>query len=566
MRHRSVGLSLFKLGLCLIVPCFAQALAQVQPQIVPPAEPPENNEPGAIQGTVLSDATGQPLRRAQVQLRPVDAANGGSFQTTDENGSFSFPKVARGRYSITVQRDGYLPLASGRIGAYKMPPIFLVRSGQTIESFVFRLAPWGVISGKVKFDDAEPAVNVQVQLYREYYDRGRHGYAVAASGRTDDRGEYRLHGLEPGSYYVAALYQSPARPPDVEEQLRADPSGKLVPDLSYAVTFFPEVHRMADAVPVRLGPGQEAGGIDIFLTLVHTVRVHGRVTSGLSGKLIPDPNITLRWNDPDNTASVSAPVNVTLDSGGNFEMKGVTPGPYLVLATGADEGTTLTGRVPVNVGDSDIASLDLVIGPESNWKGKIQLDGDDSSLPAGLVVALEPRRPTASPTRASQVSATGEFSIPYVPNETYDLYVLNGPDSLYLKSVGVANADRLGDGLEAAPGDAPPPLDVRLSTHGGQVVGRAVTTDPDIVASGASVALIPDPPSGRVQAYRTTSADEYGSFLFQGIAPGMYIVVAWLDQVPCQIYNPADLPACRAQGIPLMVPEGAAATIQATAN
>ena len=75
-----------------------------------------------------------------------------------------------------------------------------------------------MVSGKVKFDDAEPAVNVAIQLYRSYYDRGRHGYAAAASGRTDDRGEYRLHGLEPGSYYVAALYQAPPRPAGAEEQ------------------------------------------------------------------------------------------------------------------------------------------------------------------------------------------------------------------------------------------------------------------------------------------------------------------------------------------------------------
>ena len=80
------------------------------------------------------------------------------------------------------------------------------------------MTPWAVVSGKVKFDDAEPAVNVAIQLYREYFSRGRHGYALAASTRTDDRGDYRMHGLEPGSYYVAALYQAPALPPDAKEQ------------------------------------------------------------------------------------------------------------------------------------------------------------------------------------------------------------------------------------------------------------------------------------------------------------------------------------------------------------
>ena len=82
----------------------------------------------------------------------------------------------------------------------------------------------------------------------------------------------------------------------------------------------------------------------------------------------------------------------------------------------------------------------------------------------------------------------------------------------------MANAERLGQGLEASPGDPPPALDVRLSSQGGKVVGRAVTADPKVVASGATVALIPDPPAGRVQAYQTTQADEYGNFMLQGLA------------------------------------------------
>ncbi|HEX4595289.1 MAG TPA: carboxypeptidase-like regulatory domain-containing protein, partial [Bryobacteraceae bacterium] len=209
--------------LCMTVGLYAQT-----------APPAALEDPGSIEGVVLNDATGQPLQRAQVALRPVDAGNGGLVQTTNETGVFSFPKVATGRYSITVVRDGYLRQASGRMGAYKMPPIFSVRSGDTIRSFTFRMTPWAIVSGKVKFDDAEPAVNVTIQLYREYYSRGRHGYVLAGSTQTDDRGEYRIHGLEPGSYYVAALYQSPPLPPDAKEQRRADPSGSPAPQLSYA--------------------------------------------------------------------------------------------------------------------------------------------------------------------------------------------------------------------------------------------------------------------------------------------------------------------------------------------
>lgn len=556
------------LKFCLLIVCgLGTALGQDPPAISPPpvTQPPEAEAPGTIQGTVLSGATGRTLRRAQVVLKPVDSKGTALYQTTDDSGAFAFPSVAPGRYVITVQRDGYLPLSSGHIGDYKMPPIFSVNSGQTIDSFVFRMTPQGVVTGKVKFDDAEPASNVAIQLYRSYYDRGHHGYATAASARTDDRGEYRVHGLEPGTYYVAALYQAPLRPPEAEEQTRTDALGNPLPELSYAVTFFPQVQKMSDAVPVKVAPGDEVGGIDIFLTLVHTVHIRGRVLSGVKGGVIANPSITLRWNDPDNTASVSAPINVQVDKDQNFDIQGVTAGPYLLLASGTEGGVALTGRVPINIGDADVENADLVIGAESLWTGKIHLDDDDSTLPEGLMISLMPHRSTASPSR-TKVSETGEFSVPFVPDETYDLYVLNAPENSYLKSVRMANAERLGQGLEASPGDPAPALDVRLSSKGGQVIGRAVTADPKVVASGATVALIPDPPAGRVQAYQTTQVDEYGNFVLRGVPPGNYVVVAWLDSPPCDVYNPDDLATCQAQGSSLSLDEAEQKSVQVTAN
>jgi hypothetical protein len=555
---------------CCLVPALCQNLPPsdiTPPAISPPptTQSPEAEAPGVIQGTVLSGGTGQALRRAQVVLKPADSKGAALYQTTDDSGGFSFPSVVPGRYSITVQREGYLPLSAGRIGDYKMPPIFSVSSGQTISSFVYRMTPSGVVSGKVKFDDAEPAVNVAVQLFRSYYERGRHGYAAAASATTDDRGEYRVHGLEPGTYYVAALYQAPPRPSGAEEQTRKDGLGNALPELSYAVTFFPQVQKMSDAVPVKIAPGDEVGGIDIFLTLVHTVHVRGRVLSAGKGGVIASPSITLLMNDSDNTASVTAPISVVLDKDQNFDIRGVTAGPYLLMAFGTEDGVALTGRVPINIGDADAANADVVVGGETQWTGKVHLDDDDSTLPSGLMISLQPRRATASPARAP-VSENGEFSLPIVPGETYDLYVLNGPDNSYLKSVRVANSERLEQGLEAAAGDAPPALDVRLSSQGGQVVGRAVTADPKVVASGATVALIPNPPAGRVQAYQTGHADEYGNFILRGVPPGKYILVAWLDSPPCDVYNPDDLAACQAQGSSLTIDVAEQQSVQLTAN
>jgi Carboxypeptidase regulatory-like domain len=531
----------------------------------PPAATTEGQEPGSVSGVVRSNATGQVLRRAQVVLNPVGAKDSGRFQETSDDGKFAFPAVPPGRYSITVERDGYLRLAAARLGAYKMPPVFSVRPGETVSGMDFRMTPAGVIGGTVKFDDAEPAANIAVAVYHGYYDRGRHAYAAVANGFTNDRGEYRLSGLASGTYYVAALYRARSRPQGADEQQRIDPTGNPVRNLSYATTFFPQTQKMAEAVAVGIQPGEEIRGIDIFLTPVHTVRIRGRVLSALSGQTIRAPGLSLRWNDADNTGSVTVPTDVTFDENQNFEIKGVPSGQYWLLAAASDDGRTLTARVPINVGDDDVAGLNIVVGPEAAWQGKIQVDGDNPPALNAFVLSFEPRRATASPVRA-EVSEKGDFTAALWPNETYDVYLASAPEDVYLKSVLLTNTEHLATGLEAQPGETPPSMDVIVSANGGQVQGQAVTSDSMIVASGAAVVLIPDPPDGRLQTYKSTYADEYGNFRFRGIAPGRYVLVAWMDQAPCDPYNPDDLVACRAHGVPVTVPEGGAQSVQVTVN
>ena len=85
---------------------------------------------------------------------------------------------------------------------------------------------------------------------------------------------------------------------------------------------------------MKIAPGDEVAGIDIFLTLVHTVHIRGRVFSAVKGDVIASPSVTLRMNDSDNTASVTAPMSVPLDKDQNFDIDGVTAGPYLLMASG----------------------------------------------------------------------------------------------------------------------------------------------------------------------------------------------------------------------------------------
>ena len=510
-------------------------------------------EPASVGGVVLSDLTGQPLKRAQVVLKPAGAGTALSV-TTGINGDFSFPTVPPGRYSILTQRDGFLPSSSGRQGRYHMPEVFKLVSGQHLRDFTIRLRSWGLIAGKVSFEDAEPAVGVEVQIYAERFWRGRHNYRLAGTVRTNDRGEYRVHDLTPGEYYVAALYDRPALVPGAETQPRLDPSGMRLPDLSYAVTFYPSVQKLMDAMPVRLTYGLEASGIDIFLMPLETYRIRGRVANGAYGGMIASPSITLARLNSDELGAVTAPADVTVDRAGNFEIRGVAPGPYELIVDATERGHHLSVRTPVSIGSANIDRMELMAMADQAWGGTLRVEAQTDTNLFGIRVRLEPRSDTA-PASEAVVAKDGSFALTFLPGETYDLYVENAPETLYLKSVRVGNMDALRTGLEGPSGGGAPALDVLLSDRGGLVAGSVVTAD-RAVATGSNLALIPDPPLGRYQEYLETTADEHGEYAMFGVAPGKYVLLAWDGDPPCDIYDPDSLPECRAAGMALQIEEG----------
>ena len=107
------------------------------------------------------------------------------------------------------------------------------------------------------------------------------------------------------------------------------------------------------------------------------------------------------------------------------------------------------------------------LGAESTWSGKVRVDGRRRTAYRTGYFASSRAGRTRRRTRSASVGRKRRVHLPFVPDETYDLYVLNAPND-YLKSVRVANAERLGQGLEASPA-APTGLGRGLGAAGGQV-------------------------------------------------------------------------------------------------
>src|SRR5262249_417229 len=119
-------------------------------------------------------------------------------------GKFEFRNLAPGQYRLNVYRNGYLDGAYGQRGPNGSGSAISVAAGQTVKDIRITMIATAAISGRMRGNNGEPLGNVAVQAMKYSYAEGERKLNVAKSDTTDDRGEYRLFWLSPGTYYISA--------------------------------------------------------------------------------------------------------------------------------------------------------------------------------------------------------------------------------------------------------------------------------------------------------------------------------------------------------------------------
>src|SRR5256885_16293811 len=182
MRLKSIqAMSVLMIALLSSLAAFAQE---------PAAQPKDN----AISGRVVSES-GQPLSGVNVSLSAI-GSNGGQRTTTDNEGNFKIQGLDGGIYRIFLNSPGYVV----QFPNDSMPTY---RPGETAS---LTLLKGGVIAGTITNMAGDAVVNINVRAFQV---RDAEGKKLVTPGFaqpkfTDDRGYFRIYGLQPGTYVVAA--------------------------------------------------------------------------------------------------------------------------------------------------------------------------------------------------------------------------------------------------------------------------------------------------------------------------------------------------------------------------
>jgi hypothetical protein len=549
--------------------------------------PPSSGSPASetILGQLLDIREDRPIAGAVVTvslisdgaLMPVRATPGGATgksagprrALSNGDGRFVFRDLPPGRYAVSATAFGYLPNTS--------PPHWIDLPGNSgTTQTTLRLWKAASISGMVTDDRGDPVVGVPVTALRR---RIAGGVALERSldAMTDDRGQFRLAPLSPGTYVVAALSSSSSLPAGLASawdasagdrtaafQLRsqllrggllladvhgveldglilqqAGPAPVLSPEgyvLSYPSTFYPDTLRAANASEVTVGSGEPRIGIDLSVRYSPTTRVSGRligpadILSHVALRLVPFG--IEASNDADPPGSYVA----LTDPDGVFTFIAVPAGEYELtasVAVGSEvDGTLYWVSQPVTVDERGAMGLEALLKPGVIVTGRVEFRGEASTArPERLAVGL---RPAAATEWRSMVQGTvrpdGTFTAVAGRLGPHEVYVAIGPSAWTWVSTSLGGRP-LADGFATVTDAGVRDLVLTMSDAPPTLMGTVVN-DRGIADSSADVIVFPADTALWRQGFlrsprvRLRHVSSTGAFEIAGLPIGEYHVAA----------------------------------------
>jgi hypothetical protein len=546
-------------------PPAARAPQQPPRDAVGRAEPTGPVGTGVIRGRVVASDTGSPIRRANVSLLPMPTAGGrgaagtpaaavlqspgagpsaqvsvaASFSqlrpqqaTTDSQGNFEFKGVAAGTYRISVSPNQAAPQYLGVAYGAKRPnapgwasdlgQAIQLADGQTFDKAVVALPRGGVITGRVTDENADPAVRVQV--YTLFFPPGSaRGMRMGPGSQTDDLGQFRIYGLQPGDHAVVA------------EPIRFNFGGPNAPEteddrIGFVTTYYPGTADEESAQRVRVRVATETPGIEIRLAQSRLYRISGSVVDS-QGRPLPHVSGQAMRRTAASTGWGS--FGFSTDEQGRFQMRNVPSGNYRLIirqtrpyTPGPQTDPGEMASVPLTIAGADVDDVLVMTTPGITISGRVVFEqGPPATPPQVRVIAIPGSAEDRSglpPPQSVVVTPDGTFTMKGLLGE---FMLRASARDQYLKSVAVGSEEVTDTAREFKATDRVTiTLTTRVSTLEGDVTDGAGAAP----AEAGVLLFSEDKGSWRFNSTRTRRAgvDAAGHFRMTGLMPGRYLVVA----------------------------------------
>jgi hypothetical protein len=266
---------------------------------------------GSSELTIKVRTSEGPLEGATVVLTSQLA--GQRLNVTNAEGVCEFRGLQVGAYSLQVVQRSFFPSEESENQTHRIE----IRNSQS-QSLDFYLIKGGVLKGRLVSIEGSPIIGMPISALKltgkePSLPSTKESNATAIS---DDRGEFRIYGLRPGRYIVAANAQRGASP------LK-----------SFPALFYPGERQLANATAFDLLLGQEVAIPEMVLDLTHanqnslTGVVHGEQGKPLKGVSLGLLSVDSQLSD-----------SILSDGQGQFNFESLSSGQYLLTASLNSQG------------------------------------------------------------------------------------------------------------------------------------------------------------------------------------------------------------------------------------
>lgn len=495
--------------------------------------------PGSITGRVVGE-DGRPMVEAQVIIYGAYQSANSRAAITDSSGLFQFKDLPPRPYIMRVALPGYVEAPDETRSLWEPRYVFV---GDRVQLTLVR---GGVITGTVLNAQGEPIVGTVVRAIRVRDAQGHRTapdvVPVAMPRMTDDRGIYRIYGLQPGSYIVVTAGNTPF-------------FGMANSFEGEMPTYYPSSTRDT-AMEVAVRSGEESTGVDIRYR-----NERGRVISGIvTGTTNATEHFSISLILTRVGSGVVEAQTFAPDAGDRraFSLTGVADGEYELVAQGFLERGESVASAPmrVTVRGSDLTGLQLSLAPLASLSGRITLDppltdpsctsvNSAATLTSSFVFARredferERLQPPILSASGNSPNEQGEFTLRNLSAGIFRLTLRLPNDNLYVRALTLPQAVNTGaqaSGARATPsgtiavrsGERASGITINLSQGAANLGGR-------VAPQAEGVALPPNlraylVPTERERAddvlrYAEANVASDGSFTFKSLAPGRYWII-----------------------------------------
>jgi hypothetical protein len=387
--------------------------------------------------------------------------------------------------------------------------------------------------------------------------RAREGMPEFEMWQTDDRGVYRIYGLQAGNYVVSAGRSSGG----------GQGGGRLSPYEGDVPTYFPSATRDT-AVEVSVSSSGETGGIDIQYRGDKGRAISGKITGAVTD------NTTRGFGPGGGPGGISVTLKhaatdtvfnrtfVMSRSGTpSYALYGVPDGEYEVTAERDSPGGNDAASAPrrVVVSGRDATGIDLTLLPLASVIAKLQLETDAAKCETNRKAALEEQlfvlQPEDDKSNASRPNArraffddnllapdrSGAMNFRNLQIGRYHLSAKLLDDNWYIRSITLPGAlvkatakapakptitDVARTGLNLKSGEKITGLTVKVAEGAAALKGQVKADEP--LAPLLRVYLVPveKERADDVLRYAETAVAKDGAFSVGHLAPGKYWLLA----------------------------------------